>query len=384
MIVLIPAFEPGAHLAPLTRRLRESDVTLDVLVVDDGSGAAFAAVFDEVRRAGAHVVQYSHNRGKGAAMKTGIRDVLEQWPGHDVITADADGQHTVADILRVADELRADRAAGKSVLLLGCRDFVGDVPLRSRVGNDVSRGLFRVAAGWSASDTQTGLRGLPSDMLPWLLEVPGDRFEYETEMLLRLRGAGYRAREIAIETVYLEQNESSHFRPIADSLRVTLPMLLFAGSSLIAFALDTVALLIFAAVLSPWLGSWLAVSIVGARVLSASANFWVNRRFVFAQRGRRQAGRHAVRYAILAIALLASNIVWMSALTDLGMSLIAAKIMTETVLFITSYHVQRRFVFGGKMSVRPSDARPTSQDRQTAQPSTVPEQLAAPSLQNVR
>ncbi|SFS17783.1 Glycosyltransferase involved in cell wall bisynthesis [Microbacterium sp. cf046] len=341
MIVLIPAYEPDRRMADLASALLDRDADIEVVVVDDGSGPAFTAVFDAARAAGAHVLRHDTNLGKGVALRTGFSHVLEAWPGEDVVTADADGQHTTTDIVRIADELRADAAAGRAALVLGSRDFRGDVPLRSRFGNAVSRGLFRVAAGWRASDTQTGLRGMPAALLPWLLELPGDRFEYETEMLLRLRRAGHQAREIPIETVYLEQNASSHFRPIVDSLRVTLPLLLFTGSSLLAFLIDTVALLLLSL-----LTGWLVASIIAARLLSASVNFAVNRRFVFQRQGRRHAIRHVLRYALLAGALLASNIVWMDALTGFGLPLIVAKVVTEAVLFITSYQVQRRFVFG--------------------------------------
>lgn len=341
MIVLIPAYEPGDRLHSLIRGLLARDADLQVLVVDDGSGPRFARVFAEAATAGATVLHHSANLGKGAALKTGIRHVLDEWPGEDVVTADADGQHTPDDIVRIADGLRQDAAVGRAALILGCRDFAGDVPLRSRIGNTVARALFRVAAGWPASDTQTGLRGIPAVMLAWAADVAGDRFEYEIEMLLRLRRAGFEAREISIETVYLEQNASSHFRPIADSLRVTLPLVLFAGSSLFAFAIDTLALLLFT-----WATGWLVGSIVAARVVSASVNFAVNRRIVFARRGRAHAVRHAVRYALLAVALLASNVVWMQALTGFGMPLVLAKVITEVVLFITSYQVQRGFLFG--------------------------------------
>ncbi|MGH7290837.1 MAG: glycosyltransferase, partial [Myxococcota bacterium] len=295
MIVLIPAYEPDPRVIELARSLFACDLDIEIVIVDDGSGPEFAAVFDAASGAGAHVVPHAANLGKGAALKTGIRHVLDQWPGEDVITADADGQHTASDIVRIADELRADAAAGRTALILGCRDFRGSVPLRSRFGNTVSRGLFRVAAGWPASDTQTGLRGVPVALLPWLLEVPGDRFEYETEMLLRLRRAGHTSREVAIETVYLEQNASSHFRPVVDSLRVTLPLLLFTGSSLLAFLIDTAALLLFT-----WISGWLVASIIAARLLSASVNFVVNRRFVFQRQGRAHAVRHALKYALLA------------------------------------------------------------------------------------
>ncbi|WP_322411310.1 bifunctional glycosyltransferase family 2/GtrA family protein [Microbacterium invictum] len=361
MIVLVPAYQPGAALPALVERLTRADVGSDVVVVDDGSGPAFAGVFDEAARRGATVITHPLNRGKGAALKTGIRDILARFPGHDVVTADADGQHIVHDIQRVADALASD-VSHQPALVLGARAFRGTVPLRSRVGNTVARGLFRIAAGWNASDTQTGLRGIPAGMLPWLLDVPGERFEYETEMLLRLRSAGFEAREIAVDTIYLESNTSSHFRPIIDSVRVTAPLLAFAASSLLAFLVDTIALLVLTAMTGSLIGS-----IVGARLLSATVNFVVNRQFVFRRRGRQRMIAQGLGYVTLALLLLGSNVVWMTFLTDLGLPLLAAKVITETVLAVTSYQVQRRVIFAGgrtdperQRRLAPSQERPRS------------------------
>lgn len=349
-VVLIPAYEPGEQLLRLVSELRRADPSLPILVVDDGSGPAFAAVFARARALGAELLHHDRNRGKGAALKTGFRHVLETAPGAGVVTADADGQHTADDILAVAADVRAaaEGATGadaRPVMVLGCRDFDGAVPLRSRLGNDVSRGLFRLAAGWRLSDTQTGLRGIPAAMLPWLLEVPGERFEYEQRVLLGLRRAGFAAEERRIATVYLGANESSHFRPVLDSLRVLLPVLLFAASSLLGFVVDTVALFALEA-----LTGALVPSIVAARVISASANFAVNRRLVFLRRGREGLWREALAYALLAAVMLASNIVWMSYLTGAGLPLWLAKLVTELVLFFTSYRAQRSVVFGSRGS----------------------------------
>lgn len=344
MIILIPSYEPGAHLVPLVRAVRDLEPDARIVIVDDGSSEAFADVFADAARAGATVLRHPVNRGKGAALKTGLGFIADRHPGDHVVTADADGQHTPVDISRVAEALRDDASRGDTCLILGVRDFRGDVPLRSRVGNAVARGMFRAAAGWRASDTQTGLRGIPSEMLSWARRVPGDRFEYEIEMLLRLGRSGGTAREIPVETVYLEHNASSHFRPLIDSLRVTLPLLMFAGSSLIAFFIDAAALLLFASVLAGTTNS-LATAIIASRIVSASANYFINRRFVFCGRGEHRTARHVLRYAVVATLLLASNIVWMEALTGFGLPLVIAKIFTETALFILSFGLQRRFVF---------------------------------------
>jgi putative flippase GtrA len=358
VIVLIPAYEPRHRLEPLVAGLFAADPDVEVVVVDDGSGPAFAPTFARAAAAGATVLRHETNLGKAAALRTGLDHALAEHPGDDVVTADADGQHTVTDILRVADALREDAAAATPALILGCRSFSGRVPLRSRAGNAVARGVFRLAAGWRLSDTQTGLRGIPSGLIAWVRDQPGERFAYEQNVLLRCRRDGVATREVPIETVYLDGNASSHFRPIVDSLRIMLPLMLFAGSSLLAFGLDTILLLALHA-----LTGMLVPSIIAARVVSASVNFAVNRRVVFragstgspSGRGRtlRLAGarsaelpRQALRYAVLALALLASNVVWLDALTSYGLPLVVAKIATEAVLFVTSYGVQRSFVFG--------------------------------------
>lgn len=339
MFVLIPAYEPGPRLPELVAELRRADPDLEIVVVDDGSGTGFAPVFAAARDHGALVLAHPANRGKGAALKTGLAHIAAQDPDADVVTADADGQHTPSDVCRVADALRTDAATGRSALVLGARGFDGAVPLRSRAGNAVARGLFRLATGRRVSDTQTGLRGIPADRVEWALSIPGEGFEYEQRMLLRVAPDLVATHEVPIDTVYLDHNSSSHFRPVRDSLRVLLPVLLFASSSLAAFVVDTVALLVLQA-----LTGWLVPSIVAARVLSASANFVVNRRVVFRARSGPMLGQ-ALRYGVLALALLASNIAWMSFLTDNGLALLPAKVVTEGVLFVLSYGVQRSLVF---------------------------------------
>ena len=188
-----------------------------ILVVDDGSSETSVGVFEELRRlASVVVVRHERNRGKGRALKTGIEFVLREMPEiQGVVTADADGQHRAEDIVRVARGLsQEDR------LVLGVRAFGGVVPLRCRVGNGATRSLFRLLTGVRLSDTQTGLRGIPRGILGELVELEGERYEYEMVVLTRLCGTGRRPVEVPIETVYLEGNRSSHFKPLADSVRI--------------------------------------------------------------------------------------------------------------------------------------------------------------------
>ena len=348
MIILIPAYEPDARLTTLVTELRSRGSSTRILVVDDGSGPRYADVFDAARDAGAEVIGYGVNRGKGRALKAGLRYIAEYYPHHDVVCADSDGQHTVGDILRVAARV------AEGTIVLGGRAFSGEVPARSRFGNTLSRTAFRLATGADVHDTQTGLRAYPASLLPWLLSVKGNRFEYELTVLLEARAAGVALDEVGIETVYLEHNASSHFRPVRDSVRVFAPLLTYVASSLGAFVIDAVMLVLLFGVTDS-----LVASVVGARVVSASVNFLVNRQAVF--RGEKGSLRRDIlRYLALAAALLASSYVWLAVLTQWGVPLVFAKVVTDSALYVIGYQVQRRYVF--------RRARPTPSSQQPSPP----------------
>lgn len=331
MIFLVPAYEPTFQLANVVRSLRDADPTAIILVVDDGSGPAYAHVFETARAIGARVLSYEPNHGKGYALKTGFVYASWRWPDQPVVTADSDGQHATADILRVASLVR------DGTLVLGGRRFAGEVPLRSRFGNAVSRHAFRLAAGITVHDTQTGLRGYPAAALPWLATVRGNRFEYELNVLLGAKTAGFGMLELPIQTIYLNDNASSHFRPIRDSVRVFAPLLRFAVSSLTAGLLDLVLLqLLYIAT-----GSLLP-SVVFARITSSIVNFTMNRQLVFGSREPGNLRRHVLGYFGLAAVLLAESYGLLAAFTALGLPLLAAKIIADVLLYVVSFVAQRR------------------------------------------
>ena len=220
MVVLLPVYQPGHHLPSLLTGLREAAPQCRFVIVDDGSGPAAAQVLQQAESLGGTVLLHPGNRGKGVALKTGFRYAADEHPGLDVTCADADGQHSVADIVRVSDRVRA---TGHTVL--GVRRFAGDVPLRSKVGNAVTQALFRAATGRGVRDTQTGLRAYPASLLEWLRTVPGERFEYEMNVLLRAARARHRVEEVEIATTYLNDNASSHFSTLSDSARIYWPLL---------------------------------------------------------------------------------------------------------------------------------------------------------------
>jgi len=333
LVVLIPAYKPDERLAALVARLRGARRDCAVLVVDDGSGPQYAPFFAAARARGAQVVSYPVNQGKGQALRTGLARAAASWPDADVVCADADGQHTPSDIEAVAARVRET-----GHMTLGVRRFSGPVPLRSRIGNDVTALLFRGATGWRLADTQTGLRGYPAGQLAWLQEVPGDRYEYELSALLRAHELGMVVEQVEITTVYEPGNTSSHFRPLQDSARIYAPLLRFMGASLASFGIDWLGVMVIFAMTGN-----LLVAVVGARLVSGTANFFMNRRVFRARRGT--VVRTAVRYTVLAVSLLAASYLVLKALTTVGIPLGIAKVVGDGAIYVASYVAQRRLVF---------------------------------------
>ena len=352
MYVLIPAYQPDARLPRLILELHRADSSMRIVVVDDGSGQKFSDIFEASATAGAHVISYEHNRGKGYALREGftwIRDVAGDSP-ECVVTADADGQHTLNDIFRVG---RTCTDTGKSVL--GVREFVGHVPARSRIGNTATSALFWLATGWKLKDTQTGLRAFPVALLPALLEVQGDRYEYELRVLLHLAKFRHPVTQIPIETIYEAGNPTSHFRPLQDSARIWAPLLKFAASSGVATVIDYVLVLVLNA-----LTGALFLPVITARVVSASVNFAMNRR-VFEATGV-PLRCSALRYAALAVAVIAGSYTILAVLTGIGMPLWIAKIIADTTMYLVSYSAQSRYVFA---PAQEQSAKVTSHESQT-------------------
>lgn len=353
MYVLIPAYQPDARLPRLILELHRADPSTKIVVVDDGSGQKFSDIFEASATAGAQVISYENNRGKGYALREGftwIRDVAGDL-SECVVTADADGQHTLNDIFRVG---RTCTDTGTSVL--GVREFVGHVPARSRIGNTATSALFWLATGWKLKDTQTGLRAFPVALLPALLEVQGDRYEYELRVLLHLAKFRHPVTQIPIETIYEAGNPTSHFRPLQDSARIWAPLLKFAASSGVATIIDYVLVLALNA-----LTGALFFPVVVARMVSASVNFAMNRR-VFEATGV-PLRRSALRYAALAIAVVAGSYTMLAVLTGIGMPLWIAKIIADTTMYLVSYSAQSRYVFAPAQEQSAKASRHESQDQ---------------------
>lgn len=212
-LILIPAYEPDMALVRLTAELCSY---ADVLVVNDGSSDKSTAIFEKAANDRVTVIGYATNRGKGHALKYGIKWATANHYTH-IVTADADGQHTVKDIVNILHELKMRTKD----LILGTRDK-SQMPPRSKIGNSLTCWLFWALCGLSITDTQTGLRGicLTPEISEQLLALSGERYEYETNMLIKAKQIFENIVEIPIDTVYEPQNPTSHFRPIQDGLKI--------------------------------------------------------------------------------------------------------------------------------------------------------------------
>jgi glycosyltransferase involved in cell wall biosynthesis len=218
VILLAAAYQPNQSFQRFFAELHAALPDVHVVVVDDGSGPAYEEMF---ARLTGTVLRHSSNRGKGAALKTGLRHIGTAFSGRPVVCADPDGQHSIADIMRVAAALDHD-------MVLGTRRFDSRVPLRSRIGNTATRILVRSVIGRTIHDTQTGLRGYPARLIPWLLSVPGERFDYEMNIILYAARARLACKQVPVATIYVDGNTSSHFSTVADAARVYRAVLRFA------------------------------------------------------------------------------------------------------------------------------------------------------------
>ena len=356
--LILPSLNPTEKLCGVVESAMQAGFT-NIILVDDGSDAAHKAPFESCAALpGVTVLTHDVNCGKGAALKTAFNYLLKKR--EDIlcaVTADGDGQHLAKDILACAQAL--GKAPG--TLIMGCRNFdLPYVPPKSKKGNKITCSIFRICCGIRLSDTQTGLRAAGREHFPALLDIGGERYEYETNMLLEFHRLGIPFTEVEIDTVYEDNNSGSHFRPVRDSARIYKLILAFVFrrlfrffkyilSSCAASVIDLGAFWLLHLLLGGLLGE-IAVGVCTAlaRAISSFVNFNVNRRLVFSS--GENYGRTMVRYYILCVLQLcvSATLVWLlGKLFSASASwlLTVLKAVVDTCLFFASYQIQRRWVF---------------------------------------
>lgn len=347
--VIIPALNPDKALVEYCCTLLESGIEF-IIVVNDGSESSYNEIFREIEdKNQCSVLTHKVNQGKGRALKDAFQyfaddKIFKGYAG--VITVDSDGQHSVEDVLRLKEKL----CQNKKELILGARDFsLPDIPLKSRFGNRLTCTLFWLLYGANLKDTQTGLRAIPRSVLPFCLELEGERFEYETNMLIAAVEKKIPFHEIGIKTIYLNENKGTHFRPVRDSAAIygllfrRFYRYLFSGLS--SFALDIVLFRLMLAVFQMGEDAVrITAATVCARVLSSVYNFLVNKNLVFENKGK--VSKTLIQYyALCMIQTGISALLVFVCFRGFGISETAAKIVVDTLLFLISYQIQKRYIF---------------------------------------
>lgn len=348
--IIIPALEPEQKLISYVDELLSAGIT-QIIVVNDGSTTTCDYIFNEVaRKNGCVVLTHEKNRGKGAAIKTALEYYKEHLTGFNgVITADCDGQHCVSDVLRLCNAMDDNPGA----FVLGCRNFNEGTPGRSLAGNKITSFLMRLLYGINLSDTQTGLRGLPSVMIEPLISLSGDRYEYELNMLIYAQSHCIPFVTVAIETIYFDNNAGSHYRPVIDSARIFIRALSglagFCGSALCSGLTDILIYTLMVDIIVKNMpdGQRLFVAAVTARVMSSAINFMLNRKLPQVQ-NTKISSTMPKYYTLLSCQLMISYLCVYSlhTLTDIDEKLF--KIIVDFILAIFSYQVQMRWVFRSK------------------------------------
>ena len=366
---LIPAYKPNENLISFVQSLEAR--RLEVVVVNDGSGEDYLPLFHKIQEQSlATVIHLEKNLGKGAALKAGLSYLNTINDEFQVITLDADGQHSLQDALFLLQKSMEEEGS----LLLGSRSQSKDSPLRSRIGNYITKKVFSLTTGVKVEDTQTGMRAFSKQLIPKLLKIQGNRYEYEMNILLDFAKQGIPIKEYPIETIYINDNEESHFDTVKDSIRIYSQILKFISSSLLSFCID---FLLYT--LSFALSGSILFSNAFARFISLHCNFFMNKNYVFQNtsertgkenpawkeiaeetenvtaKGKKVERTEAIKrehlkeylsYLGLALSLFAINTLLLSAVVEvLGVNAYLAKIITEILLFVLSYFVQKHLIF---------------------------------------
>ncbi|MCR5584045.1 MAG: bifunctional glycosyltransferase family 2/GtrA family protein [Lachnospiraceae bacterium] len=357
VIVVLPSLDPDFRLNLVVDGCLEQGFK-EIVIVNDGSDAAHKEPFEiAAKKPGVTVLEHEVNKGKGRALKTAMSWILEnRKDAIGIVTVDGDNQHHPEDIKACAAAMTE-----RHMTVLGCRDFSEpQVPWKSKAGNNITKFVFRAFCGIKISDTQTGLRAFPVETLPMLCECEGERFEFETNMLLEMHSMNIPFSEVKIRTIYEDkENSTSHFHPFRDSFKIYKIIFKYVFSSIASTLVDLVLFFILNLVLKNVItegftlfghefGSGLVVvflATAGARLVSSFMNYKVNKHIVF----KSDADHTMLKYYILAILQMSASalLVYLisHAFGEGSVLRTLCKAVVDTALFFISFRVQKAWVF---------------------------------------
>lgn len=347
--IMIPCYKPDEKFLIHLDNLKNNGFD-KIIVINDGSGECYDHFFVEAeKKYGCKVVTHSINLGQGRAYKTGFNYFLSETKkggrcedSIGVIQCDCDGQHCIEDIIKCESLL----IENPNKFILGVRDFSDKrIPFRSRFGNNCTTFVFKFFCGLNIKDTQTGLKGIPTALIPTLMETPGERFEYASSVLLETNKQGIEIVQFPIKTIYINDNETSHFNPLIDSIRIYSLILKYLMSSLSLFVIDIVMFSIFVSLLiGIFKEYYIVISTYLAKVFSCTFGYLINKRFVFQSKGDSLVT--AVKFFSLCIVQsTCSGFMTSGFVRATEWNEVLCKIIIDILLFFVSFQIQNRWVF---------------------------------------
>ena len=331
MTIIIPAYNPDEHLIDVLNGLKK----YKIVVVDDGSKNK--DIFEKVKKyRNVKLMTHDVNKGKGMAMKTGMEYVFNETEDDGIIFVDADGQHKKEDIEKVIAVFEKN----KNSLIIGSRCFKGKIPWKSKIGNNITRFLFKTFTFKEVKDTQSGLRAINTKFVPCLLNVKGNRYDYEMNVLLELCNK-INIIEVPIETIYEDMNNStSHFKVFRDSFLIYKNFIKLLLYSLLSFLTDS-GLYSLLIKLIGTSASNLFLCNISSRIISGSLNYNLNKKFVF----RSKKENTLSNYIMLALGIVLLNSFILNIFVNtLYINAYLAKLLVEIILFIFKFIIEHKLI----------------------------------------
>lgn len=338
---VIPAYNPDNNLLIVVNNILSKNLHHKIFIIDDGSKDNYQHIFEKLNndyyKEDIVLIRHAVNLGKGAALKTVFNKILTEYIDiQGVVTLDCDGQHSIDDCLQVLIELEKNEKA----FVLGCRNFSRDIPLKSYIGNNISRFIYKILLGRSFQDTQTGLRGINREFMRLCLTIKTNRFEFETEQLaIACRMIGLvDIVEIPITTIYLDSNKLTSFRPLVDSFKIYFVLFRYGLSSIITTLVDFIIFL-----MATYLGSGILLANLLARTASIGVQFNLLNKMVFQTNA--SIGKFFLFIIYVYIMGVFSSFTQSSITETFSISIISSKIIVETILFFVNFVFLRLFIF---------------------------------------
>jgi putative flippase GtrA len=331
-IALIPAYEPDDRLIVLLKELNDNN--FKSIIVNDGSDKSYNKIFDRASKYGT-VITYEGNKGKGHALKTGLKYIKNNFKNkYTVVTIDCDGQHKVKDALNLCNYVE------DNYIILGKRIRNKKTPIRSKIGNRITKFIFFLVTGIDIYDTQTGLRAFNETVIDYLLNIKGEKYEYEMNVLLNCFINNIKVKEIEIETIYINNNSGSHFNTVKDAFKIYKDIFKFSLSSLICALIDYILFITFML-----FSKNVTLSNIVSRIISASINYKINKKFIF---NNYKSNNSLIKYFTLALCILILNTILLNVI-KMYINKFIAKIIVEIILFFLSFTIQRIYIFRKKI-----------------------------------